>query len=128
MTESLAVPVGRPTLIQHINAKLAFKDQAFKMARGAVQADLGEYYIVDLRDHSLVAADCNPEQLAREMGIEASGRRRRKAATPRRQPAIEGVVEQAPVAGPPPVAPTLPPPGWQSPIDGPWNAGWEARS
>ena len=59
-------------LVRRINAKLVPNGQSLRRARGDIEYELGQYFIVDLLKHTLVAAKCDPEQLAREMGIEVS--------------------------------------------------------
>jgi hypothetical protein len=63
------VPVSERALPQRINRKLD-KDFVVKKTRGAsLQAELGDYYCIDLNRNQIVAKDCDLERLGRERGV-----------------------------------------------------------
>ena len=63
------VPVSERALIQRINRALARKDEKLKTYRGGRSvAQLGRYYIVDLKRNVLLWGDVDLEPLGREEG------------------------------------------------------------
>jgi hypothetical protein len=57
-------------LIKRINRKLAHEGEAFRTSRGKYPpTDLGRYYILNIHHNSLVAGDCDPKNLGRELGV-----------------------------------------------------------
>jgi hypothetical protein len=64
------VPVSERALIQRVNRKLRLNDELLKATRGAkAEQELDRYYVVDLRRNLLVEKDCDPETIARKLGV-----------------------------------------------------------
>ena len=43
--------------------------ETLRTARGSYNTDLGNYYIINLHSNYLVAGNCDPEELGKELGV-----------------------------------------------------------
>jgi hypothetical protein len=68
------VLVSMRALIQRINRKLRHNGEVLKVARGSraeAEADVGRYFIVNIKRNLLVNDHCDPEAVGREIGVMA---------------------------------------------------------
>ncbi len=69
------IPISARAVIQRINRKLQENDQVLKKARdpeifiSSGWPRLGEYYLVNIRHGGIDAADCDLEDLGRELKV-----------------------------------------------------------
>jgi len=57
-------------LVKRINLKLAHKGQQLKRPRSrSSRSNLGDYYVLNLRDNFVVARYVKPETLGRQLGL-----------------------------------------------------------
>jgi hypothetical protein len=63
------VPITSRALIQRINRKLAPDQETLKTARGALQNEVGEHYVLDLFHNRVTTKDVNLETLGRKLGV-----------------------------------------------------------
>ena len=69
MTTKTTVPVGERALIARINRKLKPEGEKLKKLRGERWLnDLGQYYVIDVTQNSLLHPDVDLEGFARECG------------------------------------------------------------
>ena len=76
MAAKQKAPVSMRALIQRINRKLRHNGEVLKVARGSraeaeAEADVGRYFIVNIKRDLLVNDHCDPEAVAREIGVMA---------------------------------------------------------
>ena len=70
MARKTLVPVSMAALMARINRKLAHDGEQLKATRGErARQDFGDYYIIDRSGNFVVAKHCDPEELAREIGV-----------------------------------------------------------
>jgi hypothetical protein len=68
--QKTTVPVSERAVIQRVNREVGRNDGALRAARGAkAEQELGRAHIVDLRRNSFVEKDCDPETIARTLGV-----------------------------------------------------------
>lgn len=75
MATAKKVPVTLRALIQRINRKLSADDEALRRARGHAEAELGEYFIVNVDRNVVVTKNVDPARLAEELGVLAAWER-----------------------------------------------------
>jgi hypothetical protein len=63
------VPVTVRAVTQRLNRKLAEQNQQLKRSRGRSSSDLGDYYVLDFNNNSVVADHVNLTTLAKELGV-----------------------------------------------------------
>jgi len=56
-------------VVQRINRVLRAKQKALRVARNRWRSDLGDYYIVDFSQNTIVETHVDLEVLARELGV-----------------------------------------------------------
>jgi hypothetical protein len=74
MAAKQKAPVSMRALIQRINRKLRHNGEVLKVARGSraeAEADVGRYFIVNIKRNLLVNDHCDPEAVARKIGVMA---------------------------------------------------------
>jgi hypothetical protein len=71
MTKSKGkVPVTKRALVQRINRALKEQDEVLRTARGAkALADLGEFYVVDVKINGIVGKHVDIEALGRKLKV-----------------------------------------------------------
>lgn len=62
------VKISERAMVQRINRALAKEDQKLRKGRGRWASDLGEYYVVDIRQNAVVASNVDVGKLAKDLG------------------------------------------------------------
>lgn len=63
------VPVTPRALLQRINRKLAHDGQALRASRGRERDTLGDFYLLDTHQNTVIDHHVRPELLGRELGV-----------------------------------------------------------
>jgi hypothetical protein len=62
------IPITESALIKRLNRHLAKQDQQLRKGRPPFNSDLGEFYIVDLRNNFVSSSNHDLENLGRQEG------------------------------------------------------------